>query len=64
MLTTRSFERLARMQMRALGDEELRLIIVEHPIGGIDAAALEARCADAAAQAADWFEEHGARPRA
>jgi hypothetical protein len=64
MLTTRSFERLARMQMRALDDEELRLIVVEHPIGGIDAAALEARCTDAAAQAVHWYEDHGARPGA
>jgi hypothetical protein len=57
MLTTSSFERLARMQMRALGDEDLKLIVVEHPIGGIDAATLAARCADAADQAVEWFDE-------
>lgn len=60
MLTTKSFERLSRMQMHALGDETLQLIVVEHPIGGIEAAALAARCADAADQAVAWFDEHRA----
>jgi hypothetical protein len=63
MLTTTSFESLARMQMRALGDEALDLIVVDHPIGGINQAALEQRCAQAVPQAFEWFEpEAGRRP--
>jgi hypothetical protein len=55
MLTTTSFESLARMQMRALGDESLDLLIVSHPIGGIVPAVLEARCAEAVEQGLSWF---------
>jgi hypothetical protein len=57
MLTTTSFVALARMQLRALGDEDLDLIVVEHPIGGINAAALADRSAVAAEQALAWFDE-------
>jgi len=56
MLTTTSFVALARMQLRALGDEGLDLIVVEHPIGGINAAALADRGAVAAEQALAWFD--------
>ena len=55
MLTTTSFESLARMQMRALGGD-VPLVIVEHPIGGIGAEALEMRCMAAAEQGVAWLE--------
>jgi hypothetical protein len=55
MLTTTSFESLARMQMRALG-AEVPLVVVEHPIGGIGPDAVELRGAAAAEQGATWFE--------
>ncbi len=63
MLTTTSFEALARMQARALGDESLVLIVVEHPIGGIDAMTLRSRCAEASEQAGRWFGAEVARRR-
>jgi hypothetical protein len=56
LLTTTSFEQLARMQMRALGDEDLSLAVVEHPIGGITGPALAARSATAAELGLAWFE--------
>jgi hypothetical protein len=56
LLTTTSFEKLARMQMRALGDEDLPLVVVEHPIGGIAGPALDARTGIAAEQGLAWFE--------
>ena len=63
MLTTTSFESLARMQMRALGDESLDLILVDHPIGGINQATLAQRCQEAVPQALAWYErEAGRRP--
>jgi hypothetical protein len=55
MLTTTSFEPLARMQMRALGDESLDLVIVRHPIGGVAPKELEERCAEAVEQGLGWF---------
>jgi hypothetical protein len=61
LLTTTGFEQLARMQARALGDEELEMIVVQHPIGGIGAAALHDRCDDAAGQALSWFASELAR---
>jgi hypothetical protein len=62
MLTTTSFQSLARMQMRALG-ADVPLVIVEHPIGGIGAPALEMRGAAAAEQGIEWFEAARARTR-
>jgi hypothetical protein len=61
MLTTTSFEALARMQMRALGDDELDLIVVAHPIGGINRATLEQRYEEAVPQALDWFAREAGR---
>lgn len=55
LLTTTSFEALARMQMRALGDEGLDLLVVTHPLGGIGAEALAARSAEAVEQGTAWF---------
>jgi hypothetical protein len=56
MLTTTSFVPLAKMQMRALGDESLELVIVSHPIGGIGGEALEARYAEAIPQGESWLQ--------
>jgi hypothetical protein len=60
MLTTTSFQSLARMQMRALRTE-VPLVIVEHPIGGIGPSAVELRGAAAAEQGIEWFEAARAR---
>ncbi len=62
MLTTTSFEKLARMQMRALSGD-VPLVIVEHPIGGIDASSLEMRCTAAAEQGVEWLKAARARHR-
>jgi hypothetical protein len=62
MLTTTSFEKLARMQMRALGGE-VPLVIVEHPIGGIDKSALETRFMAAAEQGVEWLQAARAQHR-
>jgi hypothetical protein len=61
MLTTTSFVPLARMQMRALGDDSLALIVVAHPIGGISASELDARRTEAAAQGVTWLEAEAGR---
>jgi hypothetical protein len=65
LLATATFVPLARMQMRALGDDALALIVVAHPIGGIAPVELDARRADAAAQGVSWLEaEVGRREQA
>ena len=55
MLGSSTFEGLARMQARSLGDPGIELCVVQHPIGGLSPDELEKRCIDAAAQAVDWF---------
>jgi hypothetical protein len=61
MLTTTAFEPLARMQMHALGDESLDLIVIAHPLGGITQAMLEQRCGEAVPQGLAWFEGEARR---
>ncbi len=37
MLTTTEFEKLARFQARAMGCPDLRILLIEHPLGGTTA---------------------------
>lgn len=64
MLATDTFAGLARMQARSLGDEGLDLILVTHPLGGIIAADLGLRCAEAIANARPWLTHLFAQPAA
>lgn len=56
MLTSDAFVELARMQGEALGDEELDLLVVRHPIGGITPDELRERQAEAVRGIAPWWE--------
>ncbi len=42
-LTTNEFESLARLQARAMGFPDLRIITIQHPLGGITPAEAEAK---------------------
>ena len=57
MITTTAFHGLAKMTAAALGDPDLTLITLDHPLGGVDATTLGAR-ADAAARALEaWLAD-------
>ena len=55
MLTTTDFERLARLQSRAMGYPDLRLISVPHPLRGLGADALMVKVPDAVQQLEEYF---------
>lgn len=57
MLTSDAFVELARMQGEALGDEDLDLLVVRHPIGGITADELLERQAEAVQGIAPWWDQ-------
>jgi hypothetical protein len=61
VITTTAFRALAKMTAVALGDPELTLITLEHPLGGIDDAALGTRAQTAADQIGTWRGEVAAR---
>ena len=52
------------MTAAALGDPELTLISLEHPLGGVDDATLAGRAASAAVQVAAWLGEVAGRRNA
>lgn len=56
MLTSDAFVELARMQGEALGDEDLDLLVVRHPIGGITPDELCERQAEAVQGIAPWWD--------
>ena len=43
------------MTASALGEPDLHLIVLDHPLGGVDAPTLSARAADAAAAIGEWL---------
>lgn len=44
-LTTNEFQSLARLQARAMGYPNLRLVTIQHPLGGIPQSEAEAKAA-------------------
>ena len=46
-LTTNEFESLARLQARAMGYPNLRLVTIQHPLGGIPEAEAQAKATGA-----------------
>lgn len=58
MLTTTDFERLARLQSRAMGYPDLRLISVPHPLRGLGSDALMVKVPAAVEQLEGYFRKH------
>jgi hypothetical protein len=56
MLATTSFVGLAEMQAHALGADDIDLIVVTHPIGGITPAELSDRCQEAIREMTSWWQ--------
>ena len=57
MITTTAFQGLAKMTAAALGDPDLKLITVDHPLGGVDPATLGARADAAARELESWLAD-------
>jgi len=47
-LATDAFVRLAELQSKAMGFPDLDLVVIEHPLGGIDPAEVRDKAAEAA----------------
>jgi hypothetical protein len=52
-LATDAFARLAALQSKAMGCPDLNVVVVEHPLGGIDPAEVREKAAVAAALVAE-----------
>ena len=52
---THAFERLAALQSKAMGHPDLAVVIVEHPLGGIEPEEVRAKAAVAAAAIVERF---------
>jgi hypothetical protein len=52
---TDAFERLAALQSKAMGHPDLTVIVVEHPLGGIEPDEVRAKAAVAAAAIVERF---------
>jgi len=48
-LASSAFIQLARLQARAMGYPDLRIVVIEHPLGGIEPDEVLAKVPDAAA---------------
>lgn len=49
-LASSEFIQLAKLQARAMGFPDLRIIVIQHPLGGIDPSEVLAKVPDAATQ--------------
>lgn len=59
VITTTAFQGLARAVARSRGYPELPLLVLEHPLGGIDEATISDRAQSAHTQVLTWLAEIG-----
>jgi hypothetical protein len=57
VMCTTAFEPLAKLESKALGVEGLRLLVLEHPLGGIEEPLARERAANAWPQFRAWLDE-------
>jgi len=65
LICTDAFATLAELQLEALGcAEEVELLVLPHPLGGISEAELDERVALAVQKIGDWLARIGSGARA